>query len=76
MADIQVIWGSISDKEIGEKTTNAPEKLGIKYGITVASAHGAPERVVKNCERKPSEGVHSGRQFGCSSPGSGCGKHE
>jgi len=55
MAEVGIIMGSISDKEIGKKCSETLEKLGIKYKITVASAHRTPERVksiVKEYEKK------------------------
>ncbi len=55
MVEVGIILGSISDKEIGKKCSETLEKLGIKYKITVASAHRTPERVksiVKEYEKK------------------------
>jgi len=55
MTEVGIILGSESDKKIGEKCVETLEKLGIKYKITVASAHRTPERVksiVKEYEKK------------------------
>ena len=55
MVEVGIILGSESDKKIGEKCVETLKNLGIKYKITVASAHRTPERVkniVKEYEKK------------------------
>lgn len=57
MVEVGIILGSISDKEIGKKCSETLEKLGIKYKITVASAHRTPERVKNIVKEYEKEGV-------------------
>jgi len=43
--DVQIIIGSISDKEIAKKAVDVLKEFGVEYSVTVASAHRTPERV-------------------------------
>ena len=43
--DVQIILGSISDKEIEKKAVDVLKEFGVEYKVTVASAHRTPERV-------------------------------
>jgi 5-(carboxyamino)imidazole ribonucleotide mutase len=43
--DVQIILGSISDKEIAKKAVDVLKEFGVEYNVTVASAHRTPERV-------------------------------
>ena len=44
---VQIVLGSKSDLKVAEKATGVLKELGIKYKITVASAHRTPELVDK-----------------------------
>ncbi|MEM2739644.1 MAG: 5-(carboxyamino)imidazole ribonucleotide mutase [Candidatus Bathyarchaeia archaeon] len=55
--DVLVVLGSISDKEYGEAICKILEELGIKYWLTVASAHRSPDRVKKLVEEAEERGV-------------------
>ncbi|WP_406657104.1 5-(carboxyamino)imidazole ribonucleotide mutase [Methanolobus sp. ZRKC2] len=50
MADVTVILGSKSDRDIAKKTIDIFNKFGIDYTITVASAHRTPGRVTEIIE--------------------------
>ncbi len=43
--DVQIVLGSISDKEIAKKAVDVLKEFGVEYDVTVASAHRTPERV-------------------------------
>ena len=43
--DVQIILGSISDKEIAKKAADVLKEFGVEYNVSVASAHRTPERV-------------------------------
>lgn len=45
MAEVVIILGSSSDKDIAIKCAEILKKIGIDYEITIASAHRTPERV-------------------------------
>ncbi len=57
MAEVGIILGSISDKEIGKKCVETLKKLGIDYKVTVASAHRTPERVKSIVKEYEKNGV-------------------
>lgn len=42
---VQIILGSVSDKDIAIKAVDVLKELGVEYEATVASAHRTPERV-------------------------------
>ena len=44
---VMILLGSKSDNPIGKKVTDKLNELGIKYELTVASAHRAPDLVKK-----------------------------
>ena len=44
---VQIVLGSKSDLKVAEKATGVLKELGIKYRISVASAHRTPELVDK-----------------------------
>ena len=44
---VQIVLGSKSDLKVAEKATGVLKELGIKYKISVASAHRTPELVDK-----------------------------
>ena len=57
--DVQIILGSISDKEIAKKAVDVLKEFGVEYNVTVASAHRTPERVeqiIKEAHEKGIEG--------------------
>ncbi len=45
--DVQIILGSISDKEVSKKVVEVLKEFGIEYNVAVASAHRTPERLEK-----------------------------
>ena len=50
---ISIIAGSISDKEVYEKTEKLLKENNIKYDLQIISAHRDPEKLddyIKNCE--------------------------
>ncbi|MDW7733655.1 MAG: 5-(carboxyamino)imidazole ribonucleotide mutase [Methanolobus sp.] len=51
MTDVTVILGSKSDRDVAKKTIDIFDKFGIKYEITVASAHRTPSRVIEIIEK-------------------------
>ncbi len=55
--DVQIILGSISDKEIGEKAVDVLKEFGVEYNVTVASAHRTPERVERIIKEAHENGV-------------------
>lgn len=44
---VQIVLGSKSDMKVAEKATDVLKELGIKYRISIASAHRTPELVEK-----------------------------
>ncbi|MDD5616926.1 MAG: 5-(carboxyamino)imidazole ribonucleotide mutase [Candidatus Methanoperedens sp.] len=55
--DVQIILGSISDKEIAKKAVDVFKGFGIDYNVAVASAHRTPLRVEKIIEEAHEKGV-------------------
>ncbi len=55
--DVQIILGSISDKEIAKKAVDVLTEFGIEYNVAVASAHRTPLRVEKIIEEAHEKGV-------------------
>jgi 5-(carboxyamino)imidazole ribonucleotide mutase len=55
--DVQIILGSISDKEIAKKAVDVLKEFGVEYNVTVASAHRTPERVEKVIKEAHENGV-------------------
>ncbi len=55
--DVQIILGSISDKEIAKKAVDVLKEFGVEYNITVASAHRTPERVENVIKEAHEKGV-------------------
>ena len=55
--DVEIILGSISDKEIAKKTVDVLKEFGVKYNVTVASAHRTPERVEQIIKEAHEKGV-------------------
>jgi 5-(carboxyamino)imidazole ribonucleotide mutase len=55
--DVQIILGSISDKEIAKKAVDVLKEFGVGYNITVASAHRTPERVEQIIKEAHENGV-------------------
>ncbi len=52
---IQIVLGSKSDMKVAEKAIDVLKELGIKYRLTVASAHRTPELVDKLVENADAE---------------------
>ncbi len=44
---VQIVLGSKSDMKVAEKAVSVLKELGVKYRLTVASAHRTPELVDK-----------------------------
>ena len=55
--DVQIILGSISDKEIARKSVDVLKEFGIEYDVAVALAHRTPLRVDKIIEEAQEKGV-------------------
>ena len=55
--DVQIVLGSISDKEIAKKAVDVLKEFGIDYNVAVASAHRTPLRVEKIIEEAHEKGV-------------------
>ncbi len=55
--DVQIILGSISDKEIAKKAVDVLKEFGVEYNVTVASAHRTPERVENVIKEAHEKGV-------------------
>jgi 5-(carboxyamino)imidazole ribonucleotide mutase len=55
--DVQIVLGSISDKEIAKKAVDVLKEFGIEYDVAVASAHRTPLRVEKIIEEAHEKGV-------------------
>jgi len=55
--DVQIVLGSISDKEIAKKAVDVLKEFGIDYNVAVASAHRTPLRVEKIIEEAHQNGV-------------------
>lgn len=55
--DVQIVLGSISDKEIARKAVDVLKEFGIDYNVAVASAHRTPLRVEKIIEEAHEKGV-------------------
>ena len=52
---IQIVLGSKSDMRVAEKAIEVLKELGIKYKLTVASAHRTPELVDKLARQADAE---------------------
>jgi 5-(carboxyamino)imidazole ribonucleotide mutase len=53
--EIQIILGSISDKEIAKKAVDVLKEFGVEYNVTLASAHRTPDRleqIIKDAHEK------------------------
>ena len=57
MADVGVLAGSSSDKEIMKKTLNMLEKLHISYEFTICSAHRSPQRTIQYAKTAKARGI-------------------
>ncbi len=57
MADVAVIAGSTSDKEIMKKTLDMLEKLHISYEFTISSAHRSPQRTIQYAKTAKERGI-------------------
>ena len=55
--DVQIILGSISDKEVAKKAVDVLKEFGVEYDVSVASAHRTPMRVEKLIEEAQEKGV-------------------
>jgi len=55
--EVQIILGSISDKEIAKKAVEVLKEFGVEYNVTVASAHRTPERVEQIIKEAHEKGV-------------------
>jgi len=55
--DVLVVLGSLSDREYGEAVCRILRELGVKYLLTVASAHRHPDRVREIVEEADANGV-------------------
>jgi len=44
---VQIVLGSKSDMKVAEKATSILKELGVKYKVSIASAHRSPELVDK-----------------------------
>jgi len=44
---VQIVLGSKSDMKVAEKATSILKELGVKYKVSIASAHRTPELVDK-----------------------------
>jgi 5-(carboxyamino)imidazole ribonucleotide mutase len=44
---VQIVLGSKSDMKVAERATNILRELGVKYKVSIASAHRSPELVDK-----------------------------
>lgn len=55
--DVQIVLGSISDKEIAKKAVDVFKEFGVEYDVAVASAHRTPLRVEKIIEEAHEKGV-------------------
>ncbi len=55
--DVQIILGSISDKEIAKKAADVFNEFGVEYNVTVASAHRTPERLEQIIKEAHENGV-------------------
>lgn len=54
---VSIVMGSISDRQIAEKSIRLLDKLGIDFQIEVISAHRTPYRAVEFAENAEKEGV-------------------
>ena len=54
---VSIVMGSISDKEISDKTIEVMEKFGIDYEKRVLSAHRTPYKAIEYAENAESEGI-------------------
>lgn len=55
--DVQIVLGSISDKEIAKKAVEVLKEFEVEYNVTVASAHRTPERVENVIKEAHEKGV-------------------
>ena len=72
---VLILMGSDSDITVMEGAAEVLDEYGIKYAMTVASAHRTPERVrklVKDAEKKGAQAIICGGWHG-RSPGRGSG---
>lgn len=56
---VLILMGSASDLPVMEQTAQVLEDFGIKYVMTVASAHRTPERVRKLVAEAEKKGAHA-----------------
>lgn len=54
---VSIVMGSISDKEISDKTVEVLEKFGVEYEKRVISAHRTPYKSIEYAENAESEGI-------------------
>ncbi len=54
---VSIIMGSISDKEISDKTIEVLEKFGVEYEKRVLSAHRTPYKAIEFAENAEENGV-------------------
>ena len=54
---VQILMGSDSDAPIMKRTVDVLRELGIECGMTVASAHRSPDRVLRLVEQARADGV-------------------
>ncbi|MCD6255562.1 MAG: 5-(carboxyamino)imidazole ribonucleotide mutase [Deltaproteobacteria bacterium] len=57
MADVAVIIGSDSDKEIMKKTLDMLEKFHISYEFTICSAHRMPQHTIQYAKTAKERGI-------------------
>jgi 5-(carboxyamino)imidazole ribonucleotide mutase len=55
MANVSIIIGSTSDKELGDKATQILEDFGVEYDLQVISAHRNPEKLAKYVKESPAK---------------------
>lgn len=54
---VLIVMGSLSDSKIMEEAAKILDEFGVAYNLTVASAHRAPEKVVKLGREAAGQGV-------------------
>ncbi|HIP37110.1 MAG TPA: 5-(carboxyamino)imidazole ribonucleotide mutase [Crocinitomix sp.] len=57
MAEVGIIMGSKSDLPVMQDAANVLEQLGIKYEMTVVSAHRTPERMFDYAQNAQKKGL-------------------
>jgi len=55
MANVSIIIGSVSDKELGDKAAQILDEFNVSYDLQVISAHRNPDKLAKYINESPAK---------------------